>query len=179
MGRKYKIKDRTLCQRFPLGVIYKAINILNNKSYIGQTTETVNNRRLQHIKESKISDYKFNRALRKYKDKYWKWSIIHIVQENENINKLEIKYIKLYDSYNKGYNSTLGGQYLNREELEKEISIKDLNDAREKRKLNCKKIFVKKEILVIKLLDINCIRMKVIKDIQLKQKNIINQVLDN
>jgi hypothetical protein len=144
MRYKYLKRDDSLYKEFPLGTIYKATNTINNKSYVGQTVEKVNSRRLQHLRESKNSDYKFYRALRKYEDNLWDWSIVHIIQEGENIDKLEIEYIKKYDSYYHGYNSTLGGQYLNRKELEKELSVEELNFVREKRKLNCKNSFAQR-----------------------------------
>ena len=93
------------------GIIYCAKNNINNKIYIGQTTKTIDRRKKAHSYCK--GSYHFQNALKKYDD--WSWDVICDI---EAMNKLQVKeyldiaekmYIKKYDSYRKGYNSTLGG----------------------------------------------------------------------
>ena len=54
---------------FEIGYIYKITNHVNNKLYIGQTTESLERRWLRHQKNSickQSLDTKFSRAIRKY-----------------------------------------------------------------------------------------------------------------
>lgn len=88
--------------------IYKH-TFANGKSYIGQTVHTMEQRLNRHINETKngISDYKFNRALKKYN--YEIQSEILEVVESSKADEREIYWIAYYDSFNNGYNSTIGG----------------------------------------------------------------------
>lgn len=88
--------------------IYK-ISFPNGKVYIGQTYH-YHQRIKEHLNEMKHSDYKLYRAMRKYNINENNFSIVeeNILTQKDADNK-EIYYINLYDSYNNGYNSTLGG----------------------------------------------------------------------
>ncbi len=90
-------------------IIYKH-TFSNGKSYIGQTVSSLEARLQRHITETRngISDYKFNRALKKYKYDI-KSEILEVVEETK-ANDREIYWIAYYDSFNKGYNSTVGGE---------------------------------------------------------------------
>lgn len=89
--------------------IYIIKNIINNKVYIGQTTQPINIRFNNHKMASRIEDTKFYRAIRKYgEDKFY----IEPLEENvpiEKLNEREQYWIQFFDSYQNGYNSTLGG----------------------------------------------------------------------
>lgn len=91
--------------------IYKITNIINNKVYIGLTTQDLSARIAQHHYDYQRSDVKLYRAMRKYG---WENFIFEIIEDNiDNIDILREKeqyYINLYDSYYNGYNSTLGGE---------------------------------------------------------------------
>lgn len=92
------------------GSIYIIRNIVNNKVYIGQTTQLVEERFKQHMKPcAEKFNYKIYKAIAKYgKDKFY----YDIIEEKIPINKLnekEIFYIELFDSFKNGYNSTKGG----------------------------------------------------------------------
>lgn len=93
-------------------LIYKATNIINNKVYIGQTRKTLEERKLQHIKKSHRSkdDCRFHKALREYGEENFIFEIIEDdISTQLKLNEREIFWINFYDSYNVGYNSTLGG----------------------------------------------------------------------
>lgn len=100
-----------------VGYVYKCVNVLNEKVYIGITIESLEERKRKHISDTLRNKDKchFHRALRKYGLDAFEWSIIETISSDSKENllfclrKLEIKYIELYSSYSSGYNSTPGG----------------------------------------------------------------------
>lgn len=97
-----------------LGKIYKITNKINGKIYIGQTMKSLEERFQKHCWGTSENDkYHLNMAIKKAIKKYGKDNFtIELVEEVEQ-NKLderEVYWISFYDSYNKGYNCTLGGQ---------------------------------------------------------------------
>lgn len=94
------------------GSIYIIKNNINDKVYIGQTTMTVRERFMCHMKPSTAKQregYKLYNAVLKYgKDNFY-YEILEELIPLDKINDKEIYYIKEYNSYNKGYNSTPGG----------------------------------------------------------------------
>lgn len=116
-----------------LGRIYLISNDINNKLYVGQTTQTLNKRFNGHCCYSK-SDRSVNmyikRAIHKYgKDKFH----ILLIEECpiELLNEREKYWISFYDSYENGYNLTKGGQdsnYFNLHRLESTIDIKKFKE---------------------------------------------------
>ena len=91
-----------------MGIIYRARNIVTDKSYVGKTTYSLGHRISNHYAKSKQVNYHFSKALRKYQKCDWEWSIL-CEAKDEDLDELEIFYIAKFDSYNNGYNSTLGG----------------------------------------------------------------------
>lgn len=94
------------------GFIYKITNKVNGKSYIGQTIQNVKERFYQHC-AIKCSQAVLNMAIHKAINKYGKSNFtIEVIEEVEstNLNDREKYWIRYYDSYNNGYNSTEGGQ---------------------------------------------------------------------
>ena len=94
------------------GAIYIIKNTANSKVYVGQTTITVHERFMTHLKpstEKRNLNRKLYNAIRKYgKDKFF----VETLETNIPLNELdekEIYYIALFDSFNNGYNSTPGG----------------------------------------------------------------------
>lgn len=93
-------------------IIYKVTNLKNNKIYIGQTINSLEYRRDQHIKDCRRNKYynnKFHNALLKYGYNSFKWEIIHECFSIEELNEKEIYYISLYNSVEDGYNLKYGG----------------------------------------------------------------------
>ena len=122
--------------------IYKISNNVNDKVYIGVTTRTIEERFNEH--KSRIEERNslhLYQAMQKYGRENFKIEKIDTANSLEEMYEKEKYYIKLYDSYNNGYNMTLGGegvkllsldeeylaeQYLNgktSEELAQELNI--------------------------------------------------------
>ncbi len=95
------------------GTIYKIINNINNKIYVGQTKRSVHERWQQHIKSSRYNyctDYstKIHRAIRKYGIKNFSIFIIETC-DILLLNEREQYWINFYNSIDDGYNITKGG----------------------------------------------------------------------
>lgn len=88
------------------GFIYKITNKVNGKSYIGQTRYTVEFRWRQH--QYKKDNSYFHNAIHKYGVENF---IVETIEECnvEDLNSREIFYIAKYDTFNNGYNLTIGG----------------------------------------------------------------------
>ena len=94
--------------------IYKAQSKINGKIYIGKTNN-FNKRRNEHLSDCRTGHQLFSRALHKYGDDAFEWSIIeHNIPTLEAANDREKFWIKHHNSYYKwensnGYNMTVGG----------------------------------------------------------------------
>lgn len=92
------------------GTIYKIVNNINNKVYIGQTTRTINIRFKEHIKAAYTKhNFKLSKAIRKYNEENFKIEIIVSNVPILFIDSFEKYWINYYNSYKIGYNETLGG----------------------------------------------------------------------
>jgi len=88
--------------------IYKASNTVNDMVYIG-CTKQFKERIAQHLACRPAEDCAFHRALQEIgKDKFT-FEIIDKAEGIEEGHRLEREYIKKYDSFKNGYNSTIGG----------------------------------------------------------------------
>ena len=88
------------------GIIYKITNKVNGKSYIGQTRYTLEFRWRQHI-HKKDNTY-FHNALHKYGTENFDLEILEEC-DVKDLNSKEIFYIAKYNTFNNGYNLTIGG----------------------------------------------------------------------
>lgn len=102
------------------GFIYRAYCLITKKSYIGQTSISVDHRKNQHLWSSFNENdgswhLYFHKAIRKHGIDNFEWTTLETITSDskENLhdclNTLEIKYIEQYNSYYNGYNLTLGG----------------------------------------------------------------------
>lgn len=91
-----------------MGFIYKIENRINHKLYIGQTVQTLKERKNQHLRDSTKYDYPLYLAMRKYGLDCFEWTIIEEV-ENSALNEREHYWILFFDSMKKGYNCDEGG----------------------------------------------------------------------
>ena len=108
-------------------IIYKITNTINNKLYIGCTIKSIEERFLEHVSRSKNSKYtyKLHNAINKYGSD--NFIIEELIQCTiDEMYFLEVEYIEKYNSFNNGYNSTLGGEgclgYTHSEETRKKMS---------------------------------------------------------
>lgn len=123
--------------------IYCFKNLINGKCYIGQAIN------LQKRFKAHISNFKAERfsnplykAFKKYTIENFEYIILQTLDniDKSELDTLEIKYIKEYNSYKEGYNQTLGGDYgvlgykfTNlQKELQKENTLKRARDGRYK-----------------------------------------------
>ena len=121
------------------GFIYKITNTINGKSYIGQTIQNVKERFYQHCatKCSKaVSNMAIHRAIKKYGKSNFTVEVIEEI-DSANLNDRERYWIKYYNSYNNGYNSTKGGQDGCKpfKDLDVESIIKEYNTGKSLRTL--------------------------------------------
>lgn len=92
------------------GVIYKATNIINGKSYIGKTTKGMSHRKTEHYCFDNPKTY-FQHAIKKYGKDSFEWEILKECFSGIELDESEIFYIDLFKTSdpNLGYNMTKGG----------------------------------------------------------------------
>lgn len=88
--------------------IYKITNLINGKCYIGKSNN-IKLRWYDHKRKINDYDYPLYNAFRKYGIENFKFEIIEEVEENL-LNEKEKFYIQEFNSFNEGYNCTLGGE---------------------------------------------------------------------
>ena len=91
---------------------YRITNLVNGKSYIGKTKQSIEYRFNQHIKASRPSNKHkttINFAIAKYGKENFSIDILCDNISEEEVSDKEKYYINLYDTYNTGYNETHGG----------------------------------------------------------------------
>ena len=97
---------------FNMAYIYKITNVTNNKCYIGKTVLSIEERFLQHKRDSKktrLEKRPLYSAFNKYGiDNF----VIEEIEEcnSEVVSEREQYWICFYDSYRNGYNAALGGE---------------------------------------------------------------------
>jgi len=92
-------------------IIYCAINIINNKKYIGKTSSSFKRRMSEHKLQSKSKNFVFYRAIRKYGFSSFKWLIIETCSNAAKLNVAEIEWISILNTMDNtvGYNINPGG----------------------------------------------------------------------
>ena len=155
------------------GFIYKITNTINGKSYIGQTIQNVKERFYQHCatKCSKaVSNMAIHRAIKKYGKSNFTVEVIEEI-DSTNLNDRERYWIKYYNSYNNGYNSTKGGQDGCKpfKDLDVESIIKEYNTGKSLRTLGT--IFKVDKQTIKDLLVRNNINLRTTRTYKLSQKD--------
>jgi len=93
--------------------IYKHTNTVTGKSYIGYTSLTMEERWKQHINNANsyktTFTHKLWNSLRKYGSDCWNHKNLDFTFNEQEAKQKEIAYIQEYNSFEKGYNSTIGG----------------------------------------------------------------------
>lgn len=96
------------------GVVYVAINQINNKFYIGMTTSSLKSRKKSHKYSAKhCSTVYFHNAINKYGFENFLWGILFISPDKTILLQKEVEFIKLFNSMdsNVGYNLSTGGEH--------------------------------------------------------------------
>lgn len=97
-----------------VGKIYRIINDVNNRVYVGQTIQTLKARFQKHCNIKYEPYMTIAKAIKKYGKEHFKIEKLEEIPNGtqEQLNDREIYWIAYYDSYKQGYNSTAGGQNL-------------------------------------------------------------------
>lgn len=114
------------------GTIYLIENKVNGNKYVGQTVMPLNKRWLGHIQESKTySERPLYRAMNKYGLDNFNIKVLEETTEDK-LSEREIYWIEYFNSYNRGYNATTGGERSNtiRDDVKERISQSMSNISR-------------------------------------------------
>lgn len=90
--------------------IYKITNKLNGKAYIGQSKD-IEKRWKAHLSRARYGPYQnqfLYQAIAKYGPENFSFEVLEECAE-EDLDRLEIQYIKQYDTFPHGYNMNAGG----------------------------------------------------------------------
>ena len=92
-------------------IIYKAENIENGKVYIGATTKSIEERKIDHLKKSKNGkSYDFQNAIATYGPEAFIWSQVDVAYSANELARKEKEHIIKYNSKEQGYNMSIGGE---------------------------------------------------------------------
>lgn len=157
------------------GIIYIITNNINSKVYIGQTIQTLENRWKAHCR-NKCSRNEMNMHIKRAILKYGKQNFSITELERCKVTELdekEIYYIKLYNSYIEGYNSTKGGKSGTKE---LKLDIEQQQDCIELYKLGFSLREVAKEFNVDKatikhIIELSNIPLRTTRTYKLSQKD--------
>lgn len=123
------------------GKIYKITNKINGKVYIGQTIQSLKERFNRHCSNYKDnhSNMSIKQAILKYGKENFTIELIEEI-EQDKLDEREIYWISIYNSYNKGYNCTKGGQ--NGATVQPKLSWREENEVIEAKYLgySCREI---------------------------------------
>ena len=126
----------------------RTVKVESRKVYIGQTTKTLNKRKNEHYCEAFNKNcvgynYVISCAIRVH-NKNIKWNIIYDNIPITQLNNMEIWCIGNYNTFTKGYNSTLGGKGNSgySPSLETRMKISKAGRGRKLSKETCKKMSI-------------------------------------
>lgn len=91
------------------GIVYRLTNKINGKAYIGITCQTVELRFKGHKDKAIKERSAIQNAIKKYGDDAFLKEEIYIAFDKDELYRAEIELIAKFDTYNNGYNLTLGG----------------------------------------------------------------------
>lgn len=92
-----------------MSYIYKIINDINNKVYVGKTDFSIEKRFKEHCQDAfreRNEKRPLYAAMRKYGIEHFH---IELIEETEKPEEREIYWIGFYEGYSEGYNATRGG----------------------------------------------------------------------
>jgi group I intron endonuclease len=117
--------------------IYKWTHIKTNRSYIGQSIQLPNQRRLEHLSSSKHTTrtYHFHNALKKYGVEEFSREVIAYANSLDELNQLEEYFIKEYNSIENGFNIRNGGKNKTHSNESKKRMSESQKNAHKRRKV--------------------------------------------
>ena len=162
------------------GFIYKITNKLNNKVYIGQTIQKPIERFYQHCAK-KCDKYILNMVIHKAIFKYGKDNFtFEVIEEvpKQQLNEREEYWIKYYNSYTDGYNSTKGGQKGNKpfKNIDNKTIIEQYQQGKSLRTIG--KMFNVDKATVKSILIRNNIKLRTTRTYKLSQEDRANIISD-
>ena len=92
-----------------MSYVYKIINDINGKMYIGQTGRTLSERFDEHCREAsakRFPERPLYAAMIKYGVEHFS---IELIEETDHPKEREIYWIEYYGTFQNGYNATFGG----------------------------------------------------------------------
>lgn len=102
-------------------IIYKITNQINGKVYIGQTIQGLARRKGEHIHRFNLNerDHKLYLAMRKHGIDNFKFETLCCALNEHHLDDLEKHFITEYNSFNRGYNMSCGGDSVSQETRDK------------------------------------------------------------
>lgn len=97
---------------FKVSKIYKVLNRLTNKIYVGATTKEVENRKRDHLQKAgnKVGS-RFQKALASYPSEAFEWTEIDTASSPNELAEKEKQYVIQYKTKEGGYNADRGGGF--------------------------------------------------------------------
>lgn len=162
------------------GFIYKITNNLNNKVYIGQTIQKPIERFYQHCAkkcDKYISNMVIHKAIFKYGKNNFTFEVIEEIPKQQ-LNEREEYWIKYYNSYTNGYNSTKGGQKGNKpfKNIDNKVIIEQYQQGKSLRTIG--KMFNVDKTTVKSILIRNNIKLRTTRTYKLSQEDRTKIILD-
>tara|TARA_R100001377_G_scaffold73870_1_gene50031 strand:- start:127 stop:789 length:663 start_codon:yes stop_codon:yes gene_type:complete len=93
-------------------LIYKAFNQKTGQMYIGATTDSLHQRKLDHTERATRGESnKFHDAISTYGSEFFLWEQLDTANSLDELAKKEQSYIIKYRTKEEGYNSSIGGEF--------------------------------------------------------------------
>lgn len=146
--------------------IYKITNLLNNKCYIGQSVY-IERRFTKHKNfDLEKKDYPLYVDFEKYGIENFSFEIIELCSQEE-LNEKEKYWIEYFDSFNNGYNQTIGGSGTqNREDKLTNEEVLQICNLLKNTNLTQKEIASKFNVCEDTITKINCGNTRIQKDLK-------------
>lgn len=102
-------------------IIYSITNLVNGKVYIGQTRQGLARRRGEHMHRFNLGerDHKLYQAMRKHGIENFKFEVLCNCLKPEYLDEMERHFIVEFNSFERGYNMTCGGDAVSDETRQK------------------------------------------------------------
>lgn len=106
------MKEIKMKQEYNNYLVYRAVNLITNESYVGSTTHSLESRIKDHLqKANNGSGHTFQEAIGTYGPEAFTWEEIDTANSLNELAEKEKEYIFKYNSKEEGYNSDVGGGF--------------------------------------------------------------------